>query len=148
MIFFGVFRVQHTNRGQTKYDINSCLCWDIDIWLMNMGFWCFFWVWYMVFVEIDSIKLVLHVYTACSCIMLCFVLCCAYHVGDKMSFKCFCVYFWTPLSTKILGIIIFPCFEISNDYVFSHFAFCMFSCPICTLLHMMHTHTTFDMLSV
>ena len=40
----------------------------------------------MGFVEIDSIMLVLpvlHVYTTCLCIMLCFVLCCAYHVGDK-----------------------------------------------------------------
>ena len=98
----------------------------------------------MGFVEIDSIMLVLpvlHVYTTCLCIMLCFVLCCAYHVGDKMSFKCFCVYFWTPLSTKILEIIMFPSLETSNDYVFSHFATCMFSCPICTLLHKMHTHT-------
>ena len=107
---------------------------------MNMGFWCFCWVWYMGFDEINSIMLVLHVYTICSCIMLWFVLCCAYHVSDKMSFRCFCMYFWTPLSTKILGIIMFPCLETSNDYVFSHFAPCMFSCPICTLLHIMHTY--------
>ena len=98
----------------------------------------------MSFVEIDSMMLIIHVshvYTICSCIMLWFVLCCAYHIGDKMSFRCFCVYFWTPLSTKILGIIMFPCLITSNDYVFPHFAAYIFSCPICILLHMMSTCT-------
>ena len=33
----------------------------------------------MGFVEIDSIIFVLHVYTTCSCIMQCFVLCCVVH---------------------------------------------------------------------
>ena len=47
-----------------------CLYWDMDIWLMNMGFWCFCWVWYMGFVEFHSIMLVLHVYTTCLCILL------------------------------------------------------------------------------
>ena len=32
----------------------------------------------------DGIMLILHVYTTCSCIILCFVLCCAYHIVDKM----------------------------------------------------------------
>ena len=61
----------------------------------------------MGFVEIHSIMLILHVYTTCSCILLCFVLRYAYHVDDKMTSRCFCVYFWTPLSTKIVGIIMF-----------------------------------------
>jgi len=41
----------------------------------------------------------------------------------------------------------FPCFEKSNNYVFSHFALCVFSCPICTFFHMMHTQINFDMLN-
>ena len=60
----------------------------------------------MDFVEIDSIMLVLHVlhvYSTCSCIMLCFVLCCTYHFGDKMSFRCFCVYFLDSIEYKDFG---------------------------------------------
>ena len=34
--------------------------------------------------------------------LLCFVLCCAYHVDDKMSQMFLCI-FWTPLGTKIHG---------------------------------------------
>ena len=56
----------------------------------------------MGFVGFVGIMLILHVY------MLGFVLCCAYHVHDKMSLRCFCVFLWTPLSTKIVGIIMFP----------------------------------------
>ena len=40
------------------------------------------------------------------CTMLCVV--CACHVHDKMSLRCFCVSLWIPLSTKIVGIILFP----------------------------------------
>ena len=77
-----------------------------------------------------------------------YVLYCVVHIMllIKCLFRCFCVYFWTPLSTKFLEIIMFPCSETSNDYVLSHFAPCMFSCLICTLFHIMHTHTIFDML--
>ena len=109
----------------------------------------------MGFVGFDSIMFflhVLHVYTPCLYIMLCFVLWRAYHVYDKISFRCFvcvCVvfffFFWTPLSTKIVGIIMFFFFfETSNDYVFSHIAPCMFSCPsLHTFTYDAHTHTPF-----
>ena len=49
-----------------------------------------------------GIMLILHVLHVCSsflCIVLCVVLCYAYHVHDKMSLRCFCVFFWIPLST-------------------------------------------------
>ena len=62
-----------------------CLCWNIEIWLKNMGFCCFLWNWCMGFDENDGIMLVLHVFITCSCIILCFVLWCAYHFVDKMS---------------------------------------------------------------
>ena len=65
-----------------------CFCWDIEIWLMNMGFCCMWWNCCMGFVENNGIMLVLHVlndFITCSCIILCFVLCYAYHVVDKMS---------------------------------------------------------------
>ena len=48
----------------------------------------------MGFVGFVSIMLILHVLHVCSsflCIVLCFVLCCAYYVHDKMSPRCFCV---------------------------------------------------------
>ena len=54
----------------------------------------------MGFVGFDSIMFflhVLHVYTPCLYIMLCFVLWRAYHVYDKISFRCFvcvCVVFF------------------------------------------------------
>ena len=90
----------------------------VEIWLLNMGFWCFWWVWYMGFVGFHNIMFFLHVCSSYSCITLWFVLWCAYYVHDKMSLRCFCVYFWTSLSTKIVGIIMFLCFETSIDYVF------------------------------
>ena len=65
-----------------------CFCWDIEILLMNMGFCCFWWNWYMCFVENNAILLVFHVSIktiTCSCIIQCFVLWCAYHFIDKMS---------------------------------------------------------------
>ena len=43
------------------------------------------------FVSRMPILHVLHVCASFSCIILCFVLWCAYHVHDKMSLKCFCV---------------------------------------------------------
>ena len=67
----------------------------------------------MGFLGFVNIMLILHVSHVCSsflCIVLCFVLCCAYHVHDKMSLRCFCVFLWTPLSTKIVVIIMFLCF--------------------------------------
>ena len=51
-------------------------------------FLCFWWNWYMGFVENNGIMLVSHVSVkiiTCSCIILCFVLWCAYHFVDKMS---------------------------------------------------------------
>ena len=66
----------------------------------------------MGFVGFVSIMLTLHVshvFSSFLCIVLCFVLCCAYNVNDKMSIRFFCVFRWTPLSTKIVGIIIFLC---------------------------------------
>ena len=68
-----------------------------------------------------------------------YVLSCIVHtmLVIKCLFRCFCVYLWTPLSTKILGIIM--CFHT--------LPLSMFSCPICTFSHMMHTHTIFDMLN-
>ena len=109
---------------------------------MNMGFLCPCWVWYMGFVGIHSIMLVLYVYTSCWYTMLCFVLCCAYHVYDKMSFRCFCVLFWTPLSTKIVGIIMFLCFwNIKWLCIFTYYPY-MFSCPsLHTFAYDAHTHT-------
>ena len=41
------------------------------------------------------------------CSMCCVVLCCPYHVHDKMSLRCFCVSLGIPLSTKFVGIIMF-----------------------------------------
>ena len=41
------------------------------------------------------------------CIVLCFVLCCAYYVHDKTSLRCFCVSLWIPLNIKVVGIIMF-----------------------------------------
>ena len=106
-----------------------CLYWDMEIWSLNMELMMFWWVWYMGFVGFVGIMLILHVY------MLGFVLCCAYHVHDKMSLRCFCVFLWTPLSTKIVGIIMFPWFWNINWL-------CVFTLyPRCTLLHMMNTHT-------
>ena len=49
------------------------------------------------FVGFVGIMPILHVLHVCAsfffffCIVLCFVLCCAYHVHDKMSLRCFCV---------------------------------------------------------
>ena len=57
-----------------------------------------------------SLMIILHVLHVCSsflCIILCFVLCYAYHIHDKMSLRCFCVYLWISLNTKIVGIIMF-----------------------------------------
>ena len=66
------------------------------------------------------------------CTML--VLCCAYHVHDKTSLRCFCVSLWILWNTKVVGIIIFN-FETSYDYVFLHFAL------FCTLfIFDSHTH--------
>ena len=102
---------------------------------MNMGFCCLWWNWCIGFVEDDGIMLVymlymflLHAYA------LYYVLSCIVHtmLVIKCLFRCFCVYFWTPLSTKILGIITFPCFEKSNNYVFSYFA------PLYVFLPYMH----------
>ena len=48
----------------------------------------------MVFVGFIGIMLILQVLHICSsflCIVLCVVLCYAYHVHDKMSLRCFCV---------------------------------------------------------
>ena len=48
----------------------------------------------MVYVGLFGIMLILHVFHVCSsflCIVLYFVLCCAYYVYDKMSLRCFCV---------------------------------------------------------
>ena len=61
----------------------------------------------MGFVSFVSIMLILHVCSSFLCIVLCFVLCCAYHVHDKMSLRCFSMSLWIPLSTKIMGIIMF-----------------------------------------
>ena len=36
-----------------------------------------------------------------------FVLCCAYHVHDKMSPRCFLVFLWISLDTMVVGIIMF-----------------------------------------
>ena len=75
-----------------------------------MGFFGFF-----------SIIFILHVLHVCSsflCTVLWFVLCCVYHIHDKMSLRCFYVSLWIPLSTKFVGIIMFFDFETSNDYVF------------------------------
>ena len=52
------------------------------------GFFCFWWNWYMCFVENNAILLVFHVSIktiTCSCIIQCFVSWCAYHFIDKMS---------------------------------------------------------------
>ena len=64
----------------------------------------------MSFVGFVSIMIILHVLHVCYsflCIVLWFVLCCAYRVYDKMSLRCFCVYLWISLNTKIVGIIMF-----------------------------------------
>ena len=61
----------------------------------------------MVFVGIMLVIHVLHVCSLYLCIVLCFVLCCACYVHDKMSLRYFCVFLWNPLSTKIVGIIMF-----------------------------------------
>ena len=99
------------------------------------------------------IMLVLHILCVCSsflCIELCFVLC-AYHVHDKMSLRYFCVSLWIPLSTKMVGIIMFLDFETSNDFILFFYFFLTLPALVCTLLHMMraraHTRTFFDMLS-
>ena len=50
----------------------------------------------MSFVGFVSIMIILHVLHVCYsflCIVLWFVLCCAYHIHDKMSLRCFCVSF-------------------------------------------------------
>ena len=63
----------------------------------------------MGFVGFVSIMLILHVLHVCSsflCIVLCFVLCYAYHVHDKMSTRCF-VSLCIPWYTKFVGIIMF-----------------------------------------
>ena len=59
------------------------------------------------FVNIMPILHVLHVCASFLCIVLCFVLCYAYHVHDKMSFRCSCVPLWIPWNTKFVGIIMF-----------------------------------------
>ena len=64
----------------------------------------------MGFVGFVGTMLILHVLHVCSsflCIVLCVVLCCPYHVHDKMSLRCFCVSLGIPLSTKFIGIIMF-----------------------------------------
>ena len=43
----------------------------------------------MVFVGVMLILHVLHVCSSFLCIVPCVVFCCAYHVHDKMSLKCF-----------------------------------------------------------
>ena len=64
-------------------------------------FCCFLWNWCMCFVENDGIMLVLHVFITCSCIILCFVLWCAYYVVDKMSFYMFLCVFLDSVEYKI-----------------------------------------------
>ena len=89
--------------------LDLCLCWDMRIWLLNMEIWCFD-EYDICFVGFVSIMLILHVLLVCSsflCIVLYFVLCCAYHVHDKMSLSCFCVSLWIPLGTWFVGIIMF-----------------------------------------
>ena len=49
----------------------------------------------------------LHVCSSFLSIVLCFVLCCAYHFHNKMSLRCFWVSLWIPLNTKIVRIIMF-----------------------------------------
>ena len=64
----------------------------------------------MGFVGFVGIMLILHVYMFAFhffCILLGFLLCCAYHVHDKMFLRYFCVSLWIPLNTKIVGIIMF-----------------------------------------
>ena len=105
----------------------------MGIWVLNMVLLMFWWVWYMGFVGFVNIILILYVLHICSsflCIVLCFVLCCTYHVYDKMSLRCFCVSFWIPWNTKVVGIIMFLWFwNITWLYVFT-------LCIWCT-----HTHT-------
>ena len=71
-----------------------CFCWDIEILLMNMGFCCFWWNWYMCFVENNAILLVfiflsrlLHAHALYN------VLCRGVHtiLLIKCLFRCFCV---------------------------------------------------------
>ena len=60
-----------------------CVCWDIEIWLINMGFCWLWWNCCMGFVKDDGIMLVLHalnVFITCSCIILWFELCCVVHI--------------------------------------------------------------------
>ena len=59
------------------------------------------------FVNIMPILHFLHVCASFLCIVLCFVLCCAYHVHDNMSLRYLCVPLWIPLNTKVVGIIMF-----------------------------------------
>ena len=69
----------------------SWICWfcrDIEFLLKSMGFCCFWWNWYMGFVENNVIILDIHVFVkiiTCSWIIQCFVLWYAYHFVDKMS---------------------------------------------------------------
>ena len=90
--------------------LDFVLRWDMKIWLLNMVLLVFWWVWYMGFVGFVSIMLILHGLHVCYSflwIVLWFVLCCAYHVHDKMSLRCFCVSLWIPWNTKFVGIIMF-----------------------------------------
>ena len=106
--------------------------------VVEYGFVDVCWVWFMGFVGFDSIMLiwyVLHVYTPWSCIMLWFVLCCAYYVDDKMSFRCFCVDNHVSLSLKHQMIMCFHTLPLACFHALvAHF------CIWCR-------HTIFDMLS-
>ena len=62
------------------------------------------------FVGFVSIMPILHVLHVCASFFIhyiMFVLCCAYHVHDKISLRCFCVSLWIPWNTKFVGIIMF-----------------------------------------
>ena len=69
--------------------------------------------------------------------MLCVV--CAYHVHDKMSLRYFCVSLWIPLSTKIVGIIMFPWFW--NIKWLCFFFFLTFCPSLHTFAYDAYTHT-------
>ena len=51
-----------------------------------------------------------------------FVLCCAYHVHDKMSRRCFLVFLWIPWNTMVVGIIM--CFWFWNIIWLCVFSLC------------------------
>ena len=85
-----------------KYDVRICF---VDVLLRLMYRFCWFWYYNAYYTCFTFLFLIFVHYTM-------FVLCCAYHVYDKMSHRRFLVFLWIPWNTMLVGIIM--CFLFWN----------------------------------